>query len=382
MQFRVSKIELFKNYSPPPPGRGKLSIGAAKYWSNKYNLMSNLPEDPSGQTHEAILQLLDRQVGDDFFSSDAFEPTVSKWDGIPIIFSPMHPDLVAFETDPAAELSRIRELTGKRADIVGKIANARIEKAGHPKLMGDLVLNDDPDIADLITAGKLSHSTGFWCGTEGGQLKGSVVPNHLLIFEETPMDQPRDRGAVILNKEKMVAFTNTGRVLAGKNEGRLRSYLEGLWNLLDDMMGTKPVQVTGEEATQPEETQEPKTNMTDELIASKDAEIAKLKEAAQAMQNKVTEVEKKLSEIEEASKDAAWTVLKNKLPKGLVHTPEKEAETRTLFESDPFAFTNKILDTKMVPPTEEEGAAFTNKEDKNDPVSIGRELRMSTGRLR
>src|SRR5574343_1267223 len=108
--------------------------------------------DQSGQAHEAILQLVNRQVGDTFFSADAFEPTVTDWNDVPVVYFDEHPDLAAFETNPDAELQRLSEQYGKPAKLAGRVSNARIETTGHPRLMGDLVLNNDPEVFQLIEA--------------------------------------------------------------------------------------------------------------------------------------------------------------------------------------------------------------------------------------
>ena len=91
----------------------------------------------------------------------------------------------------------------------------------------------------------------------------------------------------------------------------------------------------------------------------------------------------KIADIESASKEAAWQALKNKLPPGMVHKAEDEKATRELFESDPVAFTNKLLEIKAETKGQS-GQQFVNKEEDNpnDPVALGRELRMSTGRMR
>lgn len=333
-------------------------------------------EGTDSRTHEAILQLLNRQVGDTYFPADSFAEAEA-WNSIPIVYAQEHPDLDAFEKDPEKELARIAEKTGKRAEIVGHIANARLETTGHPKLMSDLVLNHDPEVFQLVEAGKLSHSTGFWAKPSDGSLKGPVVPNHLLVFEENESNQPRDRGAVILNKAEagdLVAFTNEGRVMSGKNLTKFQSIMQSLQEFFSEITGGEQVEIKVEEE-KPQEEETPVTNMTDEIVASKDAEITALKEQNVALLNKIAEQEK-------AQKDASWAALKNKLPPGWVHTAEKEAETRNLFETEPVAFANKLLEVRTAPSNPVEGQQFVNKDDANDPLAIGRELRMATGRIR
>ena len=127
------------------------------------------------------------------------------------------------------------------------------------------------------------------------------------------------------------------------------------------------------------------TNMAEVDTASKDAEIAELKALLQKEQDASKLLSDKIAEIEAASKEAAWQQLKNKLPPGMVHKAEDEQATRALFESDPVAFTNKLLEIRAEPAKGQNGAQFVNKDetpDENDPIALGRELRMSTGRMR
>jgi len=182
------------------------------------------------ESHAAILQLLNRQVGDTYFAVEPFEETVDSWNGVPIIFSdfpPMtdgtksdHVDFEAFSTEIL--VSEIERVNGA---VIGEVRNPGIENAGHPKLMGDLVFTEDTakrlfkteKITEeiylrtaawlekanmLLQEGRLSHSTGFSCRSKDGALIGDppLVPNHVLVFEEDPSNQPKDRGAVILNK--------------------------------------------------------------------------------------------------------------------------------------------------------------------------------------
>jgi len=320
--------------------------------------------DPDVRGHETILQQLDREIGEDFFPKESFE-NATAWNTVPIIFAQEHPDLEAYDKDPAAELARLARETGRRADIVGTPANARIETKGRPRLMGDLNWQADPEIQRLFDEGKLATSTAFWANTKNGSLDGLVRPHHVLLFEEDRKNQPRDKGAVVLNKETdMKAFTNEGRVLSGKNASRLNDIFASLKSFIEEIGGGKPEPEPVDEEEKPVENKEPEpelktedpiTNMTEEIIASKDAEIADLTA--------------KLQKIEDASKEAAWQSMKNKLPPGLVHTPELEADTRTLFETDSFAFANKLLDLRAEPTKNEDAAQFVNKDDDKDKAN-------------
>ena len=335
------------------------------------NTSGNEPRgDPAVQAHPTILQQLNRKIGDDFFPVESFE-NVADWESVPVILAQEHPDMVAYDLDPAAELARIAETTGRRADVVGTPTNARIERTGRPRLQADLNWNADPDVQRLFNEGKLGVSTGFWAHTKDNQLDGYVKPHHILLFEEDQSNQPRDKGAVVLNKEmNMKSFTNEGRVLSGKNSTRLNEIFEMLKTFIEEITGGS-APVTNQEPSEIVQTYteiEEKTNMVDTEIASKDAEIAELKNKISEMESKNTEYANKIAEIETAQKEAAWQALKNKLPPGMVHTPELEKETRDLFESDPVSFTNKLIDLRVEATKPEAGQEFTNQ-DPVDPVA-------------
>ena len=151
-------------------------------------------------SHDAILQFLNRVIGDLYFPLESFTSTADQWNGIPIVFAKTHPDLKAFDDDRDRELQRIG---GK---IVGFINHAHIVTVGHPRLMGQMVFTDDGQCSQYILQGILSLSTGFWCRTNRGitpaTLVGNIRPNHVLVFVEDMKNQPRDQGSIILNKEE------------------------------------------------------------------------------------------------------------------------------------------------------------------------------------
>lgn len=151
-------------------------------------------------SHDAILQFLNRVIGDLYFPLESFTSTADQWNGIPIVFAKTHPDLKAFDEDRDRELQRIG---GK---IVGFINHAHIVTVGHPRLMGQMVFTDDGQCSQYILQGILSLSTGFWCRTNRkifpATLVGNIRPNHVLVFMEDMKNQPRDQGSIILNKEE------------------------------------------------------------------------------------------------------------------------------------------------------------------------------------
>lgn len=262
------------NKSDPCPG-GKCRLGPAIHL-----------QKAETQSHDAILHGLDRQVGNLFFGRGPFEPTIGAWDGIPIVYAQSHPDPRVFKGAGIAE-----QLDLINGAIIGETSHSRIELAGHPKLMlkknytaetAERLFNEGliteeqlnrskaaiNQALDLWQSGKLSHSSGFICPDDGIQLTGVVTPNHILDFEETDIDQPKDRMSVILNKRSEgnnvidtetdeddtgtgtdPGKTNIGKVMSGKNQGRLKTILDAITDFFNDISGT--AETTKTNATTP-----------------------------------------------------------------------------------------------------------------------------------
>ncbi len=377
------------------------------------------------ESHEAILQLLDRPVGEDTFTSGPFQKTADLWNGIPMIFVPRgqpHPefecprnsknfDPESFASDPEVELQRIK------GGIVGGISNARVEIAGHPRLMGSLDFSDSIatrwheegrisdetfersqkgiiEALDLIKTGKLSHSTGLCCPSDKrNNLVGEVIPNHLLVFEETETDQPKDRGATIISKMETGMDdkkTNIGRVMSDSNRGEFRAALDKLLSLWSKMTGgedekkeklpevpespeSPPKSQKDENMNDDEKTalekqiEEMKTN-----LASKDTEIQTLKTA-----NEVFVKEKEATA--KAQKEALWDIEKKKLKPGAIHKPEEETALKDLFLGDPYAYMNKAPYAEAESDGKEEGQQHTQKGEKDPAAETDRILKQFAG---
>lgn len=173
--------------------------------SNKGTLKNHL-----NKSHRAILQTLERSIWGIYFPQDLFNKYLDRWDGIPVIYGPQHPDITKFSEDPEAELNRV----GGR--IAGVIHNIQIQQAGHPRLYADVTLTDEY-AEGLIDTGQLGLSTGFQCADDGSQLIGQIYPSHVLVFFEDMDNLPADFGAGFLNKkpitkpgEKMATNTTPG----------------------------------------------------------------------------------------------------------------------------------------------------------------------------
>ncbi|MDP3563823.1 MAG: hypothetical protein Q8R70_04980 [Methanoregula sp.] len=224
----------------------------------------------SADSHDAILHGLDRKVGRLIFGKEPFEPTVGAWDTKPIVFARLHPEpkepgvrtnAAVFGQDPEFTQDELDRINGA---IIGELSDAHIESSGHPKLIvtknytdetairmfGQGLISEDqlaasqaavPIALKLLAAGKLSHSSAFICPDDHEKLTGTVIPNHVLDFEETEVDKPVDPMSVILNKTEVNdvtpgnSHTNVGKVISRKNKGRFKELLDGISSLFEEM---------------------------------------------------------------------------------------------------------------------------------------------------
>jgi len=225
----------------------------------------------TAESHKAILHGLDRKVGKLFFGKEPFEPTVDSWNTTPLVFAQIHPEprelgvrvgAKYFGQDPGFTQDELDRINGA---IIGEASEPFIEGAGHPKLIvtknytdetairmfGQGLITEDqllksqeavPIALKLLAEGRLSHSSGLICPDDGEKLTGTVIPNHILEFEETERDQPLDRMAVVLSKEEVDdvkgdSKTNIGKVMSSKNQVRLKEILDGIHTFFESMAG-------------------------------------------------------------------------------------------------------------------------------------------------
>lgn len=185
--------------------------------------------------HRAILQRLNRKVGDNYFPADQFAQSVDEWAGIPNIFANQHPDPDAYDADPEAELKRI----GGR--VIGDVLSPEIVTPGGARLEAGVDFGGDAEVEALNQAGELTGSTAFRCTVRNGAIASPPRPHHVLWFKEDLRNLGVDPGVVVLNKEENVdeevTITNAGKVASTANAGKLKTVLAGLIGLFKDATG-------------------------------------------------------------------------------------------------------------------------------------------------
>jgi len=152
----------------------------------EYGIFSN--SEPL-RNRKAVLQMLDREINGTKFNSDVFKN--SDWTGIPLVFAKNHPNPLMMYIDPE---KAIADVQGK---LVGKVTSNQFDGVGHPKMLGDLQI-DDTEVNSLIDQGKLSLSTSFFANRAEDFTK--IKPNHILLFIEDANNIPKDLGTMFLNK--------------------------------------------------------------------------------------------------------------------------------------------------------------------------------------
>ena len=200
-------------------------------------------------THDAVLFTLNRWLlygkGRIFNAVENFEGTESAWDKVPLIYAQEHPDPDLIEEDLKKALESVQTGEGKTGQLCGSISNTEVVIPGQPRLESKITFSD-PVVEKRYKAGELSLSIAYRCTEskqEKGHLTGKVKPNHILIFVQDDANQPRDPGAMLLNKgevaevDNVTKFENTGRVISTANKSRFKQALDSLWGLFAEMAG-------------------------------------------------------------------------------------------------------------------------------------------------
>lgn len=297
--------------------------------------------------HEVVLQTLDRNIGGVKFRVDDFKATSKDWSKVPLIFVPKgygHPNLDAWDKDYAEELKRINGRI-----INGKLNSPEVAIAGHPRLIAIGDIRDD-DIDRMIEQGKLSLSTGFRAPVKDNETAGPVEPHHVLLFEETDHDQPKDAGSGFLNKMESVDMSDDAELKDALNGlDRLKAFLTGKGQESKEKEMSNEKELEAKLVLANKELDDAKT-----AASSKDARIKELEGALDMVNKKLDAMSKAIAEFEASKKNAEWEAVKNKLPKGMVHK-DKEAETRKEFEESPSSLMMKVLEFKQKTAQEAEG---------------------------
>lgn len=99
--------------------------------------------------------------------------------------------------------------------------------------------------------------------------------------------------------------------------------------------------------------------------------VERLNSDAETKDAKIAKLEEQITEYANSEANAKWDAMKaSRIPKGMVATPEAEAELRELYNTDKDAFYGKIMDVQRPAETERQGTEFNNTEDSR-PSGVG-----------
>ena len=252
-----------------------------------------------GVPHTAVLHKLEQRIGDLLLSREPFKQ--SDWRGVPLVFASEHPDPEKLTENLSKEINRLG------GSYEGAILTSRVVEEGTPRLEVEMPPFASERVRQLHKEGRLGISSCFYCNSsedeKGRTVSGTVLPNHVLLFELTEKDQPRDKGTFFMNKGD--------RHMADELATIRETYESVLKNKEDELVAVRS------------------------SVAEKEASIASFKE-------KVTSLEKEVEAFKAAEKiridkerEAKWLSFKELIPKGLVHEEADEKLMKERFMDNP-----------------------------------------------
>ena len=347
----------------------------------------------AAQPHDAIIQSLDRQFNKEFYSSEVFGPTVDSWNHVPLVFAKKHPDPKLFAKDPQKALAQV---DGR---IVGEGINARIVARGGTRLMADLDWGNNAQVDKLNTDGSLGLSTCFLYDLgPNGQVQAPITPNHILLFERTPTEQPRDPGTYVLNQdtgeeEDMAIKTNQGKVLSQENEEELKGIHKmaaALKNAVGGFLKKNGSDGSGKPADDPEDVadggaddgKEKEDGSQKNCDAKNQAELkakeesdmadAKIKEELDQTKADLAVAKNQLEVLNREREEREFAAVCNQLPPGMLSKERIEA-TKKLWSTDKAGLFREAFEiAKNQKPTGESGNEHTGVKTNQAPkLTVG-----------
>ncbi len=299
----------------------------------------------------SVINSLNRWVPDtktgNYFTLGAFQESLSLWENVPIVFAEQHPNPSLFTQNPEAALKQVNGI------IVGQATNARIVVEGHPRLLQALSINN-PKALQLWKEGRLSLSSAFFAYRNAERRITKIESvNHILIFEETETDTPRDKSTIIQNKSgesKMADLDDIKKMIAdlpakiGEALANKAKPVENADHTHSIQLGIVPVHKTeqkpSEDSHMANDTE--KFDALNKELEDTKATVASLNKEIDAKKAEIAELNKQLEAKDkiiesymQKEKDAKFAVFLNTLKPGAYDTDEKKAELRNKFESDP-----------------------------------------------
>lgn len=321
----------------------------------------------SQNTHDAIIQTLDRHLGYDenyypvFFPHEIYEAALDTVNDAKIIFtSGIHPDYDLYEVNPE---QAVRDVGGR---FTGYLTDARIDMTGHPTACATLALDPDNDIEQLIKEGKLSvsPSLGLTRDENGNIIK--IKFQNLLIFPETVNGPavPGDPGTKILNskpnpkREGTQANTQfTGKTMTEP------TIIEKTVPVTDTEMKGQIQELVQQFSTFQKgfENVKAEAEGLKAQLAAKDEELAKKEEAFAQFTAKLEQ-----DKADARERDFQSMIHDPLFPQGLLAEEKAEEMLRAEFNTSPAQFTRRVLtvyatQNKFLEGKKEQGQQFSKE---------------------
>ena len=293
--------------------------------------------------HDVILQTLNREIDGHCFGVPAFEETVGDWEGIPLVFANEHPNMNLFSEDPNAALENVN------GEIVGNVKSPYIATDGHPRLMSKLT-NSNSEVATLINDGQASISTGFFATVDDTKTIMTVVPNHVLVFKEDAQNMPKDHGAFILNKHESTCQIIDKEALNMEETKELSKEIAMANKQIGDM--TSRLEIANKE-----------NDGLKASVAEKDGLLEVANKTIADNKTRLEEFEQKEADALVARRNEQWKTIKSGIPVGLTHKQEDADALRKEWETDPFAFSTKLVGFEQKAATPPSGNEYAGSSD-------------------
>jgi hypothetical protein len=246
-----------------------------------------------------------------------------------------------------------------------RLTNVRIDMNGHPRLMANLDLTNEPELERLSDEGKLSLSTAFYCDNYVDEddwnlhINGKVFPHHVLFFVESEEIQPGDKGSFILNTKKVDDMDDSIKTRLLKVLGMPGDYDEVMAKnvqYVDEIraMKEKELALNAASSAKDEEIERLQTSLRT-LLDDTEENKKEVEEKATHLAAVMAELDKLKEDHESANtqiatfvqkeKDQCWAEFKEHLPPGFVHG-DREVEARAKFEANDPQFHIEIQEFK------------------------------------
>jgi len=202
----------------------------------------------------------------------------------------------------------------------------------------------------LINDGQASISTGFFATVDDTKTIMTVVPNHVLVFKEDAQNMPKDHGAFILNKHESTCQIIDKEALNMEETKELSKEIAMANKQIGDM--TSQLEIANKE-----------NDGLKASVAEKDGLLEVANKTIADNKTRLEEFEQKEADALVARRNEQWKTIKSSIPVGLTHKEEDADALRKEWETDPFAFSTKLVGFEQKAATPPSGNEYAGSSD-------------------